>query len=449
MKTNISNGVMEPRSYQQYGDTIESKQAMEPIAIVGGTGPQTGFNIAWYTDIEEPGDGTFTGIMHITGDNTVQNLGSFTKGNSPLPTSRYSKIANMANEAGNIVNSYITPDGLLHVAPDTIELPFEVPSTVTDRRGIVYILVASHTYQDIKSEEVPSSDNFKLLILNPSNLNIDKILNGNHPDVLEVINNNLVSGTIDLNKDCIVGIYMSDWNNSWSSKYNSDILNLAGKSIHSAQALNLLPLIPIRGEYPVKPFGLGTFEFLWVLNHLRAKSKGGYGIGSELINPGSIDVSHLKSDDPWLNLIKNYIPFNIGIDVTYETSSNPWNISVEYLETSTIGNRGNLSIGRLVYTNNSVYFYIKVGDFFSDGVPIGKGFRNTVLGSTVFSIPKDTDNVKPLSINIEHSSYRASYFSSEYSSDSSLYFLGIKVTLYNAKDNFNNIRLVINDFISR
>ena len=244
MKTNISNGVMEPRSYQQYGDTIESKQAMEPIAIVGGTGPQTGFNIAWYTDLEEPGNGTLTGIIHITGDNTVQNIGSLTKGTSPLPTSRYSKIANMANEAGNIVNSYITPDGLLHVAPDTIELPFEVPSTVTDREGIVYILVASHVYKDIKSDEVPSSDNFKLLILNPYNLNVDKLLNGNHQEVLEVINNNMVSGTLDQNRDCIVGMYMSGWNKEWSSKYNSDIFNLAEQSIYSAQALNLLPLIP-------------------------------------------------------------------------------------------------------------------------------------------------------------------------------------------------------------
>ena len=33
MDTKVSNNIVEPRSYQLYGDEIESKQAVEPISI--------------------------------------------------------------------------------------------------------------------------------------------------------------------------------------------------------------------------------------------------------------------------------------------------------------------------------------------------------------------------------------------------------------------------------
>ena len=48
MDTKVRNNIVEPRSYQLYGDEIESKQAVEPISIVAGTGPICGFN---YIDI--------------------------------------------------------------------------------------------------------------------------------------------------------------------------------------------------------------------------------------------------------------------------------------------------------------------------------------------------------------------------------------------------------------
>lgn len=37
-ETEVVNGVVQPRFYQVYGDLIESKEVMEPLAIMGGTG---------------------------------------------------------------------------------------------------------------------------------------------------------------------------------------------------------------------------------------------------------------------------------------------------------------------------------------------------------------------------------------------------------------------------
>lgn len=43
-ETQVVNGVVQPRLYQVYGDLIESKEVMEPIAIANGTGPVCGFD---------------------------------------------------------------------------------------------------------------------------------------------------------------------------------------------------------------------------------------------------------------------------------------------------------------------------------------------------------------------------------------------------------------------
>ena len=36
--TEVVNGIVQPRFYQVYGDLIESKEIMEPLAITAGTG---------------------------------------------------------------------------------------------------------------------------------------------------------------------------------------------------------------------------------------------------------------------------------------------------------------------------------------------------------------------------------------------------------------------------
>ena len=42
--TEVVNGIVQPRFYQVYGDLIESKEVMEPLAIMAGTGPFCGFD---------------------------------------------------------------------------------------------------------------------------------------------------------------------------------------------------------------------------------------------------------------------------------------------------------------------------------------------------------------------------------------------------------------------
>ena len=42
--TEVVNGIVQPRFYQVYGDLIESKEVMEPLAITAGTGPICGFD---------------------------------------------------------------------------------------------------------------------------------------------------------------------------------------------------------------------------------------------------------------------------------------------------------------------------------------------------------------------------------------------------------------------
>ena len=72
---NTETGILNPRIYQVFGDRIDSKQAMEPLAIAIGPGPVSGFNqFSW--DIKA---GTVQiGSMDIANTNSpLGNLSDF------------------------------------------------------------------------------------------------------------------------------------------------------------------------------------------------------------------------------------------------------------------------------------------------------------------------------------------------------------------------------------
>lgn len=57
--TEVVNGIVQPRFYQVYGDLIESKEIMEPLAITAGTGPICGFD--WVDTTQQ--DVTITSVF--------------------------------------------------------------------------------------------------------------------------------------------------------------------------------------------------------------------------------------------------------------------------------------------------------------------------------------------------------------------------------------------------
>ena len=121
MDTTIKDGlIVEPRSYQLYGDDIESKQAVEPISIVSGTGPICGFNHLYYSS----NDAT---SMVISGTGSASRYGGGEL--EVIAPHKHVVISNKSNEAGSVVNAYTTPDGLVHIAPDYIRINNSIHST--------------------------------------------------------------------------------------------------------------------------------------------------------------------------------------------------------------------------------------------------------------------------------------------------------------------------------
>lgn len=104
--TEVVKGVVQPRFYQVYGDLIESKEVMEPLAIVGGTGPVCGFD---WVDTSKS-DVTITSIFNTTSLENVLGR-EILRGKS-----RRVFLSNKGNTAGQVFNAYITPDGLCHIA---------------------------------------------------------------------------------------------------------------------------------------------------------------------------------------------------------------------------------------------------------------------------------------------------------------------------------------------
>ena len=288
--TEVVKGVVQPRFYQVYGDLIESKEVMEPLAIVGGTGPVCGFD---WVDTSKS-DVTITSIFNTTSLENVLGR-EILRGKS-----RRVFLSNKGNTAGQVFNAYITPDGLCHIAPDTltfngVQPDGGWPSLTNPQKVVAFVVKASHSYKADSSDPAPSISNFTCnwLVL-PGELKFENILRWDYNEVMNI----LVQSSVPWNQntDTIIGLYFVGWDPYWdtdpeSSRYKSIM----------AQFNFTLCLVPIQGKFPVEPWGMSPLEALDLDRRV--------SVLEETSIPGQVDNLTAKVD----NLVSS---LGSGVDVS-------------------------------------------------------------------------------------------------------------------------------------
>lgn len=271
--TEVVNGIVQPRFYQVYGDLIESKEIMEPLAITAGTGPICGFD--WVDTTQQ--DVTITSVFKkpSTLPSGVANI---------LGRARRVFLSNKDNTAGQVFNAYTTPDGLCHIAPDVltfngVQPSGGWPSLSNPQKLVAFAVKATHTYRPDGSENPPSVTNFTCGWLTFDKVyGLDEVLSWDYKRMLEL----LADSGMPFNKnvDSLIGVYLVGWRPEW----NSDPSNQRYKSIMSSLNYTLC-LVPIHGQFPVKPYGMNPLDIL----DLKARVK----VLEESTVPG--DVNYLMS----------------------------------------------------------------------------------------------------------------------------------------------------------
>lgn len=261
MDTKVSNNTVEPRSYQLYGDDIESKQAVEPIALVGGTGPLCGFN---YIDVSDDTRLIISGLSNPNMETlSVSDDEEVARTRDPR---RW--LSTKANKSGVVVNAYTTPDGLVHIAPDVLTFNFG-PEGGWPRvngepdKAVIFALKAKHTYSDQEGViDTPSQDNFEVTWVNGTDIPFLKLVNGSYQYLLENI---LPKGWLDTNTESFLGLYIVGWNSTtWNKEYGEGELPVSDyESLISSSDIGYkLCLVPYRGIWPVTAFTHGPLEYL-------------------------------------------------------------------------------------------------------------------------------------------------------------------------------------------
>lgn len=257
-ETEVVNGVVQPRFYQVYGDLIESKEVMEPLAIMGGTGPICGFD--WVDTTQQ--NITITSIFKRSGT-MPSGIGNI------LGKARRVFLSNKDNTAGQVFNAYTTPDGLCHIAPDTLTFTGVRPdggwpSLTNPQKLVAFAVKASHTYRQDGSENPPSISNFGCGVITFNDVyGLEEILSWGYEKMLSL----LESSNIPFNKDTdtLIGIYLVGWRPEW----DSDGVSLRYKDIMASLNYTLC-LVPYNGQFPVKPYGLNPLDLLYLKSRVKA-----------------------------------------------------------------------------------------------------------------------------------------------------------------------------------
>lgn len=260
-ETEVVNGVVQPRFYQVYGDLIESKEVMEPLAIMGGTGPICGFD--WVDTTQQ--NITITSIFKRSGTipSGIVNI---------LGKARRVFLSNKDNTAGQVFNAYTTPDGLCHIAPDTLTFTEVIPnggwpSLTNPQKLVAFAVKASHTYRQDGSENPPSISNFGCGWITFDDVyGLEEILSWGYERMLSL----LEDSNIPFNKDTdtLIGIYLVGWRPEW----NRDEVSLRYKDIMASLNYTLC-LVPYNGQFPVKPYGLNPLDLLDLKSRVKALEK--------------------------------------------------------------------------------------------------------------------------------------------------------------------------------
>lgn len=259
--TQVVNGIVQPRMYQVYGDLIESKEVMEPISIVAGSGPICGFD---FVDTTQPN----LTIKSIWGASENSQSNSFVISQWKERAKRVF-ISTKENVAGQVHNAYTTPDGLVFIAPDTLVFEGVVPpggwpnlsieesgSSPTEAR--VFCLIASHSYVPNDSQNPPSVADFRVHWL-PNNSPILNLINWNFEKVLSFLTSNGV--TFDPNTDVLIGIYSIGWDSSWMSEGTTLLSDMRPYYFQAISAMGFRVCInPYGGKLPMESMMVGPLD---------------------------------------------------------------------------------------------------------------------------------------------------------------------------------------------
>lgn len=335
--TLVVDGKVQPRFYQVYGDLIESKEVMEPIAIASGTGPICGFD---WVDTSNP-NVTITSIFKEI-PNAPEGL-SILRGKSPRVI-----LSDKNNTAGQVYNAYITPDGLCHIAPDTLTFDGMQPDggwpdLGNPSKSVLFVLIASHTYTQNPEDSVPSINNFRCAWINPDSFSLSYLLSLDYPGILGILDESGID--VDNNTETVIGIYSVGWDPTWDS--DEDSLKL--KPILSKFNYTLC-LIPVKGKFPVSPFGLNPLDIISLKEQLN-QIQGDYvaiksSLNTQVNSRGNgVEIAYTvsQSDDNdaynFTNLVVNGCVLATKSDPVIRYVSSQWNES---------------SIGLIIYTTEPI-----------------------------------------------------------------------------------------------
>lgn len=246
--TVVNNGVVQQRFYQVYGDLIESKETMEPIAIAHGNGPICGFDIV----------DTSTDHVIIRGS-WDPNLSSDGISAPPVlkKANRRVIISDGENNGGNVVNAIVTNDGLIHICPAILDFTNVKPTggwfdLNNPNRFVAFAMKVSHTYTPVADASNIGVSDFSITWLT-----LEKSTGGTYSpaevaslDFSSLVGTILPSGWINRNTDSLVGIYIVGYDSSWG---DNDVYASFGYK---------MALVSYDGKWPVSPFTNGSFDIL-------------------------------------------------------------------------------------------------------------------------------------------------------------------------------------------
>lgn len=246
--TVVNNGVVQQRFYQVYGDLIESKETMEPIAIAHGNGPICGFDIV----------DTSTDHVIIRGS-WDPNLSSYGISAPPVlkKANRRVILSDGENNGGNVVNAIVTNDGLIHICPAILDFTNVKPTggwfdLNNPNRFVAFAMKVSHTYTPVADASNIGVSDFSI-----SWLTLEKSTGGTYSpaevaslDFSSIVGTILPSGWINRNTDSLVGIYIIGYDPSWG---DNDVYASFGYK---------MALVSYDGKWPVSPFTNGSFDIL-------------------------------------------------------------------------------------------------------------------------------------------------------------------------------------------
>lgn len=318
--TVVNNGVVQQRFYQVYGDLIESKETMEPIAIAHGNGPICGFDIV----------DTSTDHVIIRGS-WDPNLSSDGISAPPVlkKANRRVILSDRENNGGNVVNAIVTNDGLIHICPVTLDFTDVKPTggwfgLSNPSKFVAFAMKVSHTYTPVADASNIGVSDFSITWLT-----LEKSTGGTYSpaevaslNFSSLVGTILPSGWINRNTDSLVGIYIVGYDPSWGDK---DVYASFGYK---------MALVSYDGKWPVSPFTNGSFDIL----SLNQKVKN--------IPVIEDDIDSLKGLNSILQNQVNTLGKGIECDYTLDI-----NVTDEGIGDGTVS----ITIKKLVYLGVSLY----------------------------------------------------------------------------------------------